>query len=174
MSKHIFLAGFMGCGKSHWGRLLADRLNRPFIDLDALIEAREGKLIADIFGTDGEDHFRIIERNSLHLLEQMSPSIVAVGGGTPCFFDNLVWMKTQGRIIYLKTPVAELCRRLKNQRAQRPLLAQMQEDDLQSFIETLLAKRAPFYELADLVLEYIPEEKDDAFLIRMEYANPLP
>lgn len=169
MGKHIFLIGFMGCGKSYWGHLLAERLNRPFVDLDALIETREGKLIADIFGSEGEDAFRIIERNTLHVLEQMTASIVAVGGGTPCFFDNLVWMKTHGKVFYLKTPVAELCRRLKDQRAHRPLLAQMQDDDLQLFIETLLYKRAPFYELADVILENT-ERQDDLFMAKMERA----
>ena len=153
MSKHVFLIGFMGSGKTHWGRKAAVALSRPFLDLDARIEAREGKSIARIFGENGEAGFRELEKQCLRDLKGLPPSIIATGGGTPCFFDNMAWMRAHGHVVYLKTPPEILFERLKPEREQRPLLKSLDDAGLSDFIRQRLAARAPAYERADCIIE---------------------
>jgi shikimate kinase len=144
---NIFLLGFMGCGKTYWGKRLAERLGVPFLDLDAYLEAQEGRSIADIFSTDGEPAFRMLERDYLHQLP-FAAGVVATGGGLPCFFDNMDWMNAHGHTIFLDTPVELLVRRLAPGRAHRPLLRDLSEAELPAFIEARLAVRLPFYNQA--------------------------
>lgn len=158
MNRHVFLIGFMGSGKTHWGRILAEKRACPFLDLDAFIEENEGKTIAAIFAETGENGFRILERENLLRLATLPPSVVATGGGTPCFFDNMERMKQQGRTIYLKTPPEVLFERLKPERAQRPLLKDLDDAGLQAFIRERLEMREPYYLQADVVLEWGGDE----------------
>lgn len=82
----IFIIGFMGCGKTHWGRQLSKKLQMPFFDLDLLIEEREGKGITEIFAEMGEEYFRMLEKDVLYLVtESHETFVMACGGGTPCF-----------------------------------------------------------------------------------------
>ena len=86
----IALVGYMGSGKSTVGKLLSERMSIPFIDLDKVIETREGKTIAALFGEKGETYFRQLESNALiEILSQNTPFILATGGGTPCFLDHM-------------------------------------------------------------------------------------
>lgn len=153
MTRHIFLIGFMGSGKTHWGKVLAEKLGVPFLDLDLFIEENEGKSIAEIFAESGENGFRVLERENLLRLAALPPTVVATGGGTPCFFNNMGWMKKHGSTIYLKTPPEILFERLKNEREQRPLLKNLSEAELKDFIQNRLKEREPFYRQADFVLE---------------------
>ncbi len=162
MKQHIFLLGFMGSGKSHWGRVVAEKTRCPFIDLDALIEEREGKTIPDLFAEAGEAGFREIERKHLYSFADFPPSIVAAGGGTPCFFDNMDWMKQNGLTVYLKMPPEILLERLKKGGDQRPLLKNLSESELFVFTQNLLHEREPFYLRADCTLEHAGD--DAAFL----------
>lgn len=164
MKKHTFLIGFMGSGKSHWGRLLASALHRPFIDLDALIEEKAGKSIAAIFAETGEAGFRELERNQLHELDNIPPAVVATGGGTPCFFDNMARMKKTGTTIYLKVRPEILVERLKKEKTQRPLLKDTDDAGLSEFIHKRLTEREPWYSQADFTLELNGGE--EAFLQR--------
>ena len=123
----IFLTGFMGSGKTYWGRKLADAIDRPFYDLDQLIESRQQQSVAAVFSEAGEATFRELERETLHQTTALPPAIVATGGGTPCFFDNMTWMNEVGLTIFLDTPAAILADRLKHERAFRPLLATVNE-----------------------------------------------
>jgi len=122
MSAHIYLVGFMGSGKSHWGKRLAEHLGRPFFDLDEVIEAGEGLTVSTLFSSIGENGFRELERRYLHQMEHQPPSIVATGGGTPCFFDNMAWMNAQGTTVYLKISMPILHQRLVAGKGKRPLL----------------------------------------------------
>ncbi len=151
--RHLFLIGFMGCGKSHWGRLLAEKRGVPFLDLDDLIAAEAGKSIADIFAAQGEESFRALEREALRRLPHLPQSVIATGGGTPCFFDNMDWMNKQGSTVYLKTAPTLLVERLRREKEIRPLLAEVNDADLQSFIEKKLAEREPHYLQATMILE---------------------
>ena len=90
----IFLIGFMGSGKTHWGRQLAEKLQLPYFDLDTVIMAREKKSISEIFAEKGEEHFRYLEKEVLEdLVHQQDQFIISSGGGTPCFFNNIEFMK---------------------------------------------------------------------------------
>ena len=154
MTRHLFLIGFMGSGKTHWGRILAEKSGCPFLDLDAMIEAGEGKTIAEIFTTIGENGFRVIERDYLRRLAALPPAVVATGGGTPCFFDNMDWMKQHGQTVYLKTPPEVLFERLKSERQQRPLLKDLGDAELRAFIRERLEVREPYYREAEVVMEW--------------------
>lgn len=162
MKKHVFLIGFMGSGKSYWGRLLAKALRRPFVDLDELIEKKTGKKIAAIFAEAGEAVFRELEQRQLHESGAVPEAVVATGGGTPCFLDNMARMKKTGTTIYLKTPPEILIKRLKNEKNQRPLLKNTDDAELPELIKKRLAEREPWYLQADFILEY--EGDDDVFL----------
>ena len=147
----------MGSGKSFTGRRMAEAQGRAFIDLDDLIEAHTGQSIPQIFETKGEDGFRAIERECLHSLAGLKDAIiVATGGGTPCFFDNMEWMNSQGSTIWLDVPVATLVERLWPERAKRPLLAHIPETEFAAFIEARLAARQQWYARAKRIMQ--PDE----------------
>lgn len=154
--RHLFLIGFMGCGKSYWGRKLAESLGAPFIDLDELIVAMVGKSIPEIFTSEGEVAFRKYETQALHELEELStPTIIAAGGGTPCFGNNMAIMQGLGHTVYLQTAPPLLLERLMPEREQRPLLAALEHEDMQAFLSERLALREPFYLQAAYVLRQL-------------------
>ena len=92
----IFLIGFMGCGKTYWGKKWAEISELEFYDVDDLVEAMQGKSAAEIFAEDGEDYFRELETLALKSLSTKNNFIAACGGGTPCFNDNITWMNQNG------------------------------------------------------------------------------
>ena len=93
----VFLVGFMGCGKTSWGRKLAAGLGYDFIDLDHVLEANTGITIAEYFSTHGEEEFRKLEAKILKETPYPQNTIVSTGGGMPCFFDNMDWMNAHGK-----------------------------------------------------------------------------
>lgn len=145
----IFLIGSMGSGKSYTAQQWAALSGFQYVDLDDLVEQLAGKSIPNIFAQDGEAAFRVLEKNALVSLPDI-PLIIACGGGTPCFFDNISWMKTRGLVIYLKAEVDILCQRLKADTTGRPLL---QAGDLRSKIQTLLHQRQDCYQQAHFVFQ---------------------
>lgn len=151
MQQLIFLIGFMGSGKSFTGRRLAQRLALPFIDLDELIEQEAGRSIPRIFQEDGEAAFRKLEAETLRSLENRTPAVIACGGGTPCFHDNMEWMNTHGLTVFLDPPVAVIADRLQREMDHRPLLQGLTAGALQSFIEARLQERRPFYQQATVI-----------------------
>ncbi len=153
MDKTCFLIGFMGSGKTYQGMRLAKRLGVSFVDLDECIEAGEGRAIQAVFEQQGETAFRRIERQYLHELEHEAPCVVATGGGTPCFFDNMDWMNAHGTTVFLKTPVPVLAARLRTDPVVRPLLAGVPEEHLEQHIARLLEQRMPFYNKAEVLVE---------------------
>lgn len=153
MDKICFLIGFMGSGKTYQGMRLAKRLGVPFVDLDECIEAGGGLTIPTIFEQQGEAAFRRIEQRYLHGLAQEAPAVVATGGGTPCFFDNMDWMNAHGTTVFLKTPVPVLAARLRTDPVVRPLLAGIPEEHLEQHIARLLEQRMPFYSKASVIVE---------------------
>lgn len=149
MGKMIFLVGFMGSGKSYWGSRLAKSIELDFFDLDTLIEQKTGLSIPEIFALHGEDGFRLQEQDCLHsLAERLEPAVIATGGGTPCFFDNMDWMNQHGTTIWLDIPVDTLVERLWPERHKRPLLAQIPETDFTTFIKERLDFRRIWYQKA--------------------------
>jgi shikimate kinase len=158
----IYLIGFMGCGKTYTGQRLAARLRLDFLDLDQWIEEQTGRGISDIFRQDGEPAFRQMEREFLRKLENKTNLLVATGGGTPCYHENMSWMCSNGLVIYLKASPGILLHRLTPVAASRPLLAHLSAGELHSYIERKLAERVPFYESAHLVFEQFSGEEDSA------------
>lgn len=142
----------MGSGKSSIGRLLAPSLGLPFIDLDQYIEQQQGLSVPALFESLGEAAFRDLERAALRTVAQGAPAVVATGGGAPCYFDNMSIMKAAGKTLYLKTSPEALALRLRPELGTRPLLNGQDAQSLPGFIAGLLAKRAPFYEQADIVV----------------------
>ena len=141
----IFLIGYMGAGKTTLGRALAREMQVSFIDLDWYIEERFHKTVRQLFEERGEDGFREIEKKMLHEVAEFENVIVATGGGTPCFFDNMEYMNTMGDTIFLDVDIKVLFRRLKVAKQQRPLLVQKTDEELMAFIMENLQKRLPFY-----------------------------
>lgn len=153
--KHIILIGFMGSGKTTLGKMLAKKLECPFIDTDQYIERKEGRKISDIFADDGEAYFRSLETEVLkELLESDERKILSLGGGTPLREENRELIKNGGYTVFLKITPNDAYGRLKGDR-QRPLL---QVENPKERIKELLLARDPVYEAAaDYVL--IEEQK---------------
>jgi shikimate kinase len=147
----IFLLGFMGCGKSTKAKQLATKWDCPVIDLDAVIVANESKSIAEIFAAIGEEGFRKLENETLKNYDYPATCVVATGGGLPCFFDNMEWMNAHGKTVYLQMEPAQLVSRL-GKREKRPLIKDMDDEQLVHFIENKLKERDVYYKQAQLVI----------------------
>lgn len=148
--KPIFLIGYMGCGKSTMGRTVSALTGVPFIDLDNYIEQRFHLTVREIFAQRGEDGFRDVERRMLQEVADFEDVIVACGGGTPCFFDNMEYMNTHGTTVFLNTPIDRLHSRLMRGRHKRPLIADKDDEELMTFIKEALAKRMDHYSKAQI------------------------
>lgn len=144
----IFLIGFMGSGKSTLGRALSRATGLQFIDLDLYIECRFHASVRDIFASQGEDAFRDIERRMLREVCDFEDVIVACGGGTPCFFDNMDIMNRSGVTVMLDASRPRLLERLKLGRRKRPLIAAMTDEQLEQYIADALEARMPHYSKA--------------------------
>ena len=148
--ERIFLIGFMGSGKTTLGKALSRELGVDFIDLDHYVEARYHKTVREIFAESGEERFRQIEKSLLHEVADFENVVIAAGGGTPCFFDNIDYMNAHGTCIYLKASTDELCRRLAGGRESRPLLRGKNDEELRHYIDHTLSQRNPYYSRAAL------------------------
>jgi shikimate kinase len=147
--KPIFLIGYMGCGKSTLGRAL-QRLctGWQFIDLDNYIENRFHATISELFAARGEQGFRSLEHAMLGEVAEFADTIVACGGGTPCFLGNMELMNSRGTTVWLTTPTEHILQRLMRNRSKRPLLAGKTDEELRRFVEENLEARRPFYSQA--------------------------
>jgi len=156
MKPLVFLVGFMGAGKTTLGKKLATRLQIPFHDLDTYIEINQGKRIATIFEEEGESTFRAIEKQALKAIvakERAFGGIVSLGGGTPCFFDNMDVIKQAGVAVYLKPPVGVTVSRIEGTGDTRPLLANKTKEELTIYVKDILEKREPFYAEAHITFD---------------------
>jgi shikimate kinase len=148
----FFLIGFMGSGKTYWGKIWAQKNSLDFYDLDEEIEKKEGKTIASIFEKDGEDHFRKIETIALKEFTEKENCIIACGGGTACFNENMQWMNENGTTIYLSAAPQYIFDRVLDDKEKRPLINKHNEAELLFFIEQKLKEREPFYKQAQIIL----------------------
>ena len=142
----------MGSGKTHWGKIWAEREKVSFYDLDEKIEKACGMTIADIFEKKGEEKFREIEQYHLREFGKERDFLLACGGGTPCFYDNIEWMKSQGKVFYLKAKPELMVKHLVDETTQRPVIKNLSAADLLPFVKMKLSEREPFYERAHHVL----------------------
>lgn len=150
---NFFLIGFMGSGKSHWGKIWAEANQLSFVDLDAVIEEKAGKTVAEIFELDGEDHFRGLEADALRACADLQNAIIACGGGTPCFYENMRWMNEHGTTIYIACTTTEILERVLLEKEKRPLLKKLNHAELLFFIEQKVKERTPFYSQASLTVQ---------------------
>lgn len=143
--KSIVLVGYMGSGKTTVGRQLAIALGRTFYDLDWYIEMRYHRSIPQLFEERGEAGFREMERNMLHEAAEFEDIVLSCGGGTPCFFDNMDYIRSVSESVYLKATPEVLTQHLKMRRVERPLLNGKSEEELLDFVRTSLKEREPYY-----------------------------
>ena len=156
-NRRIYLTGFMTSGKSTIGPILANVLGFEFADLDVTIAAREGKSVRKIFQDHGEAYFRRKERESVTELSLRDRIIVSLGGGTLADEGALTVVTSTGILVYIKVPVDQIVRRLRN-KTDRPMVlgtdgGRLNEEELRKRILELLAVREPLYERADITIQ---------------------
>ena len=156
------LLGYMGSGKSTVAKALASKLHLPFIDLDDYIVDKEQMSINKIFQTQGEIYFRLKESKYLkEILEMDTELIISVGGGTPCYSNNMDLINKMSVSVYLKGSIPTICRRLRNEKEQRPLISDLNDDQLTEFVAKHLFERRNFYEKANQTLEIDHKSVDE-------------
>ena len=144
----IVLIGYMGAGKTTLGKALAQSMGLQFYDLDWWIEEKSGCTITQIFAQQGEDAFREIERQALHEVMEKDDIVLSVGGGTPCFFDNIDYMNHQAHTIYLNASVETLKTHIRMGGSKRPLVDGKSDEELTEYITASLQKREIYYRQA--------------------------
>ena len=151
----IFLIGYMGCGKSSLGRKLAKSAAIRFVDMDSLLEEREGASVSDIFAYAGEEYFRRAERNLIEeLAEQSDDMVISTGGGVPTWQDNMEYINSVGESLYLRRSAKQIASRLSpHGRYKRPKLRGLNDEELVEFMTKNMAEREPFYMKATHVVE---------------------
>ena len=162
--KSVFLIGYMGCGKTTLGEALARQLDVRYIDLDDFIEQQHGMSIVDIFTDFGENRFRELEADALREVAVMTDVIVGCGGGTPCHGDNMALMNAAGTTVWLTTSPERITARLllPDQKAKRPKIAHLPDDDVLSLVERELQARTPYYAQAQLQFDSTDIETAEA------------
>ena len=169
----VFLLGLPGSGKTTLGKALAAELPLAFVDLDLEIENAAGKTIKEIFSESGEQRFRELESWKLtEWCASGSDFIMATGGGTPCFADNLKRMNEAGVSIFLDVPVSEIVRRMESvSLIERPLLGSLLPAEVPAQLDRLRSQRLIFYQQAMITLSgenITPEEIKKHLIVKRE------
>ena len=162
----IYIVGFMGAGKTTVGRELSARVDTPFFDLDELVEAAEKMSIKDVFAQHGEPYFRKRERDILRSTRYLDHAIVATGGGTFTFDENIQFIQSEGLSVYLSAPYAVLRARIGDKAAERPLF----RDDVAT--HELFNNRLRYYRMADITLEVREDETPKEIVERLVLELP--
>jgi shikimate kinase len=158
----IYLTGFMGCGKTTVGRLLAERLATPFLDLDDEVERRAGMTVREIFAQQGEAAFRQTEAEALRGTLAMPDVVVALGGGTVTFDANARLIGGGGLSVWLNPTFATIVSRIGGLgKTDRPLF----RDESQAL--ALYRERLPAYRQADLTVDVAPDEGPEEIAARI-------
>lgn len=144
MRNNIILCGFMGCGKTTVGKILADRLRYTFIDTDIFIEQRENMTVSEIFKEKGEPYFRNLETEVTENLGEQDGLVIATGGGMMLDPKNAQNLNKTGLSFWIKITPETVLKRLDGDTT-RPLL---QRDDKEQAVRELIAKREPLYAAA--------------------------
>jgi len=151
---NYYIIGFMGAGKTTIGKKFASKIGYKFIDIDNYIEEKNKHSISSIFNLVGEEGFRKVENKALLEVSLFDNCVISVGGGTPCFFNNMEIIKKTGKSVYLKYPPSFLYQRLIHAKKKRPLIKE-KKDDLLNYISETLSKREFYYLQADYNIEEI-------------------
>ncbi len=162
----VFLVGFMGAGKTTIGRLLAIRLDVPFVDLDQALEAMAGCTVREAFATHGEPWFREREAELLRGTGALPAAVVALGGGTFTFEANRDWIARHGVSVFLDVPFEAVAARLGEKAADRPLFGSPEQ------ARALYEARRPWYTMAQRIVNLsgaeTPEEAAGAVVVALE------
>ena len=162
----IYLIGFMGAGKTTVGRALAARMETPFFDLDELLESAEKMTVKEVFEQRGEPYFRKRERDILRSTRYLEHGVIATGGGTFTFEENIQFIQTEGLSVYLSAPYALLRARIGDKSDHRPLF----RDDVAA--HELYSSRIRFYRMADMTIEIRDEETPAEIAQRIAFELP--
>src|SRR5438105_4615947 len=162
----IYLVGFMGAGKTTVGRELSARVGAPFFDLDELIESAEKVSIKDVFAQHGEGYFRKRERDVLRSTRHLESAVVATGGGTFTFDENIQFIQSEGLSVYLSAPYALLRSRIDDKADERPML----RDDFATL--ELFTNRLRYYKMSDVTLEIREDETPAEIVERLVLELP--
>lgn len=153
----VYLIGFSGSGKSFLGPQLAKHLKLDFYDLDAVIVGNYKETITGIFENMGEHIFREWEAETLRKIDKPDNYVIATGGGTPCYRNNMEYMNRSGLTVFLNPNTDFILGNLKGNTANRPLLKGWKEDELEFWVNTMIEKRLPYYKLS--AIEVNPENQ---------------
>jgi len=162
----IYLIGFMGAGKTTVGRELGRRIGAPFFDLDDLVESAEKMSIKDIFAQHGEPYFRKRERDILRSTHYLEEAVIATGGGTFTFEENIQFIQSAGVSVYLSAPYALLRSRIGDKAAERPMF----RDDVAA--HELYNTRLRFYKMSDIILDIRDDETPMEIVERIVHELP--
>jgi shikimate kinase len=158
----IFFIGFMGSGKTYWGKQLSEKLHLPFFDLDEQIISHEERSITEIFSTKGEEYFRLLEKDILHIITESHENFVmACGGGAPCYYNNIEYLNHSGTTIWINTSIETLFQRLIKEKETRPLIKDLSKEQLKGFIIKKFSDRKIYYEQADIIIDEDPVQLED-------------
>lgn len=146
----VYLVGFMGVGKTTFGRKLSARLQIPCIDLDHFIIEKTGKSVETIFRMYGEKAFRELESDALREASSGSNFLISTGGGAPMHYRNMDFMLQSGLVVWLKMDAAMLFTRLESKKSERPLIKDLNDHELMAFIDSALLMREPVYKQAQI------------------------
>lgn len=150
----LYLIGYMGCGKSSIGRKVAKALGWEFADTDTMVEGEVGEKIADFMSQYGEEEFRKVEAEMLQCTGRMENTVVAVGGGTPVYGDNMECIRRMGKSVYLKRTPEQICSRLSpHGKAKRPLLRGKSDEEIVLFMREHMASREQTYSKCDITVD---------------------
>jgi shikimate kinase len=162
----VFLIGMPACGKTSIGRRLAKKLKFTFLDLDHHLADKENKSVATIFSEKGDFFFRELETKYLKEISDISTNIIiSVGGGTPCFHNNVQFMLSVGTVFYLNTSAETLFLRLKED-TKRPMFLGLTQEQIKEKINSLLQQREIFYLQAHHTIN-TAHKSDDAIVEEM-------
>jgi shikimate kinase len=170
----VYIVGYMGSGKSSLAPKLASALNLPYIDLDTYFEQKYKITIPLFFEKYGEVPFRSIEHQLLKEVALLSDFVLATGGGTPCFHDNMKLMNSTGVTIYLMLSPETLCKRLKKSKSKRPVLKTFDNEKLEEHIREHLHEREFYYKQAQIILDNLspdPSKITQYILSQLPFRN---
>ncbi len=171
--KIVFLVGMPGVGKTYFGKGAAVKLGVSFIDLDNEIEERYQTTIASIFETKGESKFRTIELETIKqlLTECKKDTIIATGGGTPCFNNTMELLNQNGITVWLDTRIEDLYFNIIGDNSIRPLFGNTEKQELMNKLSEMEANRCQFYEQSEVKLTVYRGLSSDLFTKRLHLST---
>ena len=152
----VVLLGYMGSGKSTVGQVLAKDLGFDFLDLDAYIEQKQQTTISELFDSKGELFFRKVEAEAVkQLSKDAKPLVLALGGGTPCYSDTMHFLVNHPNVkaVFLNLSLKNLSERLIHEKAKRPLIANLANENIPEFIAKHLFERSYYYNQAEIAIQ---------------------